>query len=272
MKNGITAKEMNPSNSDSLIDANGELLINGLVLKYHRSGSGPPIILIHGLGLSLREWQKNLETLANWGTVYALDLPGFGESEDPEHTLQTRSLAQTALNFVEALNLGPAVWIGHSLGGEICLWAATLQPQAVRGMVLAASLGLEPGPSLGRRFLGLLFDGFLEVPGFMFKLYFAYFQAGPWRIVRTIQKSQTHDILRQITALDMPVLVVNGKWDPIVSLSEGRLLARRLLQGEWQVLDAPHGLVYTCADGFNQLLDSFFTKHFGYTDALSRGA
>lgn len=257
-------------NPEEPLDANGELEIRGLRLKYHRSGSGPPIILIHGLGLSLREWQKNLATLQRWGTVYALDLPGFGESEDPEQTLQTRHLAQIALNFAEILQIEPAVWIGHSLGGEICLWAASLRPQAVRGMVLAASLGLEPRPGLGRRFLGLLVDGFLERPGFMFKLYRAYLQAGPWRIIRTIQKSQDNAILRQIRLLNMPVLVINGKWDPIVSLSEGRLLSRRLLRGEWQVLDAPHGLVYTCAEPFNQRIEQFFATHFTEDrDALS---
>jgi len=248
---------------EQLIDANKKLEIDGLCLKYHQSGSGPPIILIHGLGLSLQEWQKNLETLARWGTVYALDLPGFGDSEDPDETLRAQHLAKIALKFASALNLGPAVWIGHSLGGAVCLWAATLQPQAVRGMVLAASLGLAPHPSLFRRFLGLCIDGFFERPSFMFKLYRAYFQAGPWRILRTIQKSQSHQILRQITRLSMPVLVVNGRWDPIVSLREGRLLSRRLLKGGWQVLDAPHGLIYTCAGPFNHLLNDFFARHFG---------
>lgn len=237
------------------------LELEGLRLHYQVVGLGaelrPPLLLIHGLGLSTLAWHANYPALARWGTVYALDLPGFGSSDKPRQVLTPQELALYALRFVEALQLPPAVWLGHSLGGEICLWAACQRPVAVRAMILAASMGLPPRPGLGARLLGLLRDALREKPSSLLRIYMAYLQSGPWRILRTVMKSQPRPLLRHLHKMTMPALVISGAQDPVVSLQENRDLARRLPNAQWQLLDAPHGMVFSQAEAFNRLTVEF---------------
>ncbi|HEY9840647.1 MAG TPA: alpha/beta fold hydrolase, partial [Candidatus Obscuribacterales bacterium] len=131
-----------------------EYLWRGLRIPYCTLGQGPPIVLLHGLGLSFQEWEKNIATMQRFGKIYALDLPGFGQSDKPEEILSCRQLAEVALSWAHDLDLAPGVWLGHSLGGEIALWAGALNPAQVRGIVLAGSTGLPPRPRLARRLLG----------------------------------------------------------------------------------------------------------------------
>lgn len=232
-----------------------------LKLAYTQTGSGPPILLLHGLGLSRKSWQKNLLFLEQQGTVYALDLPGFGESEDPQEVWSTQQLAIVVSDFLKALGLTSVIAIGHSLGGEVCLWLAYLYPARTKALILAATPGAAPGPAPWQRALGLALDIFLEPPLFMGKLYVAYYQAGLYRVIRTLQKTDISPLLRNIQAIKLPILLINGRLDPVVKIAEGRRWCQRLPGAELILISASHGMIFSQPDAFNASCAAFLLKN-----------
>ena len=103
-----------------------------------RSGSGPAIVFLHGLGMTAHTW----DAVADRFTVIAVDLPGHGDSPCPDGSdAFTRDAALTDLDEVLASVEGRAVLIGHSLGGYLALAHAATRPEAARGIVV-----LNTGP------------------------------------------------------------------------------------------------------------------------------
>lgn len=232
----------------------------GLRIPYYTLGEGPPLVLVHGLGLNFHEWERNIETLLRFGKIYALDLPGFGHADKPERILSCRELAEAALDWAQDIGMGPGIWLGHSLGGEIALWAGALNPAQLSGIVLAGSTGLPPRPGLPGRLLGLVRDGYREAPNYILRVVVSYVQAGPLRVLKTLQASDPAGLLPLTGRLQMPVLVMHGRRDPIVPLHESRMTARRLPYGELCLIEAPHAMNFSAAEAFNAKLAEFLAR------------
>ncbi len=118
--------------------------VGGFKLRYVIKGSGPPVLLIHGLGGFLETWIYNIAALSRHFTVYALDLPGHGLSEGPvaDYTLECCT-HRIAVGFLAALGIEHVSLIGHSLGGLVCLGLAINFPEKVDKLVLVDSAGLN---------------------------------------------------------------------------------------------------------------------------------
>lgn len=109
-------------------------------LAYRAAGHGPPLILLHGWAASSRYWLITLADLSADFRVYALDLPGFGDSPAlPEPGTVARQ-AQTVLEFADALGLTTFDINGHSYGAAVAVMLAASQPQRVKRLVIT-SLG-----------------------------------------------------------------------------------------------------------------------------------
>ena len=129
--------------------------VNGRSLRYLKLGEGgEPAVLVHGFGGDLNNWLFNHEALSAERAVYALDLPGHGESSKNVGDGTVASLAQVVTGFMDALGLPRAHLVGHSLGGAIAAELAATAPDRVRSLSLIASIGL------GREFRPGFLDGF----------------------------------------------------------------------------------------------------------------
>ena len=116
---------------------------------YYRGGegSGRPVILVHGGGAgaeSVSNWQRSFPLFAANGPTYAMDMVGFGNSDAPSpeefaYTQDARN--QQLIDFIEALDLGPARLIGNSMGGCTSLGVAMKRPDLVDSLVLMGSGG-----------------------------------------------------------------------------------------------------------------------------------
>ncbi len=105
-------------------------------LKITSTGSGLPIVLIHGWGLNSGIWQPSIECLQTHFEVISVDLPGFGLNV--ENTLSEYSLVNVA-KLVEAAINKPAVYLGWSLGGLIATQIALNAPDKVKALITVAS-------------------------------------------------------------------------------------------------------------------------------------
>jgi pimeloyl-ACP methyl ester carboxylesterase len=108
-------------------------------LNYHRAGSGPTLVLIHGIGHRWQGWEPVLDRLAAERDVIALDLPGFGDSPMPPPGTRpgAGSLTDLVAGFLDELGVERPHVAGNSLGGWISLELAR------RGRVASAT-GLSP--------------------------------------------------------------------------------------------------------------------------------
>jgi pimeloyl-ACP methyl ester carboxylesterase len=91
-------------------------------LAHHRSGDGPPLVLIHGTGSFRHVWNPVYGALARERDVIALDLPGFGDSApDPAGRCSVAAFADAVIGLLDELGLERPHVAGNSLGGSIAL-------------------------------------------------------------------------------------------------------------------------------------------------------
>ena len=123
--------------------------IDGQQLHYLRAGIGSPLILLHGfLGGSFC-WRMNMEMFSRQRTVFAIDLPGLGQSDAPRHLdCSMAAQASRVASLLEQLHLKSVDVVGCSWGGAIAMFLAA-QSGTVRSMVLAAPV--NPWSSLGAK-------------------------------------------------------------------------------------------------------------------------
>ncbi|MBL8949865.1 MAG: alpha/beta hydrolase [Myxococcaceae bacterium] len=101
-----------------------------VTLSYVQKGSGPLLLLVHGLLTSAYSWRYVISPLAASHTVVAVDLPGAGQSEAAaDVTASPQSLAALLDGFVKALGHERAYVVGNSMGGYLTLWWALLHPE-----------------------------------------------------------------------------------------------------------------------------------------------
>jgi len=125
----------------------GDHLINTVQL-----GSGPPLVLWHGFGAGIAFWQRNLKEFAQYHTVYAIDLPGFGrssrtpvfESNNPEDSENYFLIALE--DWCEKLHLSDFVLVGHSFGAYLAGCYSLRHPERVKKVVFADPWGFPEVP------------------------------------------------------------------------------------------------------------------------------
>jgi 2-hydroxy-6-oxonona-2,4-dienedioate hydrolase len=117
-------------------------------IRYYEAGEGYPLILIHGSGPGATGWSnfsRNIEALAQHFHVYALDMPGWGDS-DP-CTKETLDHVGATIQFMDTLGIAKAALVGNSMGGIVTLAVAVDHPDRV-SHVITMGPGSSPMPRL----------------------------------------------------------------------------------------------------------------------------
>jgi 2-hydroxy-6-oxonona-2,4-dienedioate hydrolase len=208
---------------------------------------GPSIVLVHGLGVSADYWYRNGPALAAAGRrVLAPDLPGFGRTKGPADGLTVEEQASFLGEWAAALEVGPAVYVGHSLSCQVALELAAARPDLVRGLALAAPTGDPRGNRLLRQGWGLVLDAPREPLRLVVEIARAYLQAGPARVWRTWLKGTRETPLPLLPRIEAPGVVIVGTRDPVVPRDFASTLTAGLPEGRmiW-VEGAAHGVVFS---------------------------
>jgi pimeloyl-ACP methyl ester carboxylesterase len=127
-----------------------QLDLHGHRVIYRTAGSGPPVVLIHGMVNSSRHWEAVALRLAADHTVIAPDLIGHGDSATPRGDYSLGAHAASIRDLLAVIGIERATIVGHSLGGGVAMQFFYQFPQRVERMVLVSSggLGREVSPML----------------------------------------------------------------------------------------------------------------------------
>jgi pimeloyl-ACP methyl ester carboxylesterase len=116
------------------------VLVQGHRIAYLDEGQGPPVILIHGFGGSMWQWEYQQQALATAHRVITPDLLGSGLSDKPDLAYRPADFVEFFKGFMDALGLERAALAGNSMGGGVAIGMALTYPNRVDRLVLVAGL------------------------------------------------------------------------------------------------------------------------------------
>ena len=125
--------------------------VHGHKRAFVRAGSGPALLLLHGIGNNCQTWAGVIDRLAESHTVIAPDLLGHGDSDKPRGDYSIAAYANGMRDLLSVLDIERATVVGHSLGGGIALQFAYQFPERCERLALVGSGGLGPELSAGLR-------------------------------------------------------------------------------------------------------------------------
>ena len=156
--------------------------IHGYRRAFRVAGSGPALLLIHGVGDNSTTWESVHTKLAQRYTVIAPDLLGHGESDKPRADYSLAAFANGMRDLLAVLGIERATVVGHSLGGGVAMQFAYQYPHMVERIVLVSTGGVTKDVSLGLRLAAMPMGSealaMLRVPGALPALQFAGRAAG----------------------------------------------------------------------------------------------
>ncbi len=223
-------------------------------VHYFVGGSGPPVVLVHGLGGRAEDWAHLMPQLVrDHHRVYAPDLPGYGRSDSPPGAAYSIPEESQALEaFLSNQHLSRIDLGGWSMGGWIAMRVALDQPSRIRRLMIFDSAGLRwdlkwdtslfwpQTPQQLRRLNDLLrATPPPAVPGFIARAIFHYVALHGWVVQRSMHSMLAgHDLLDgQLGALKMPMLIVWGKQDHLIPVSVAEDIHHQVPQSELEIFD-----------------------------------
>ena len=168
--------------------------IHGHRRAYVKAGSGPVVLLLHGLGCDHTTWEPVIDTLARRYTVIAPDLLGHGRSDKPRADYSVGGYANGMRDLLTVLGVDKVTVIGHSFGGGVAMQFAYQFPERTERMLLVASGGL--GPDVSPAIRAITTPGFHQVMGVLTlpgvrhlgKAGLHALSRGPWKQARDLDE------------------------------------------------------------------------------------
>ncbi len=244
-------------------------------LRYLEAGSGPPLVLVHGLGShAAQDWGRLIGPLGRRLHVYAPDLPGFGESERPATADYSIPMQVEAVRaFLRAVGVSRARVAGLSMGGWIVSRLAGEQPEMVERLVVVDGAGMRPdGPRIPaevllpsdeegvRRLLAAVRNNAPLPPSFVARDILAHRLREEWIVRRTLESlGAGRDWLDgTLGRADMPVLIVWGRQDRLIPVAYAARLEAEFPHAELKVLDGcGHVPMADCPEAFDRAVVPF---------------
>ncbi|WP_343601943.1 alpha/beta hydrolase [Mycobacterium sp.] len=182
--------------------------VHGYRRAFRIAGSGPVILLIHGIGDNSTTWDAVQATLAQRFTVIAVDLLGHGQSDKPRADYSVAAYANGMRDLLSVLDIERVTVVGHSLGGGVAMQFAYQFPQLVERLVLVGTGGVTKDVNLVLRMASLPMGGealaLLRLP-FVLPVVQLAGRAAGWVLGSTALGRDVPDVLRVLADLPEPM-------------------------------------------------------------------
>ena len=256
-----------------------ETLVFGQMIRYLEAGSGPTVILLHGLGGSAQAWQLNIAPLAEKFHVFVPDQIGFGKSDKPLVNYRIRTYVDFLDQFCKQLKIDRATLVGNSMGGWIAALFTAAFPDRVDKLVLVDAGGYAPPKDFDTRVFYALNPTTREgMKVLVTKVFYNKMFSTDAAIDAAIAvrlaagdgftiKSITESIIRREDLLDdtvktikRPTLIVWGREDGLTPLADGERLNKDIAGSKLVVFDqCGHVPNFEKAAEFNAAVIKFLT-------------
>jgi pimeloyl-ACP methyl ester carboxylesterase len=265
--------------------------VDGIRTRYWAAGEkGSTVILVHGLGGFIENWDKNILPLSTQHRVYALDLIGFGQTDKTPLIRDIYELESFLLAFMKAMKIEKASLIGNSLGGGLVLQIALNHPEKVEKLVLVDNAGIGRDVLIDFRmctlpFLNkflvrsnkkstlrllkkLVYDETKVTPEF-FDISYNYASApgASKSLMNTLcagisfggQKAEVVRALKnRLGMLKVPTLIIWGKQDRIIPVTHAQIAVKNIPNAKLEIFDkCGHIPMYECPEKFNKIVQEF---------------
>lgn len=192
----------------------------------------PAVVLVHGIGVSHRYLRRLHTVLAETVDTYSIDLPGFGSTPRPEHTLSVADHATYILGAMEQLGVLDFIVVGHSMGAQFAIEAALQQPGRISHVVLMGPVVDADRCTVAQQVLALGRDSlFFESPSSNALVFTDYLRCGPIWYLKNLRVMMNYPTEQRIARVGPPVLVLRGSNDPVASAEWCRRLTERAPDG-----------------------------------------
>lgn len=217
-----------------------------------------PVVLVHGLAVSSQYLVPTAERLAPNFPVFVPDLPGYGKSANPRRVLGVPGLADALAGWMGTVGIGRAHLIGNSLGCQTIVELAVRYPELVESAVLVGPTMDPSGGSIVQQGFRLGLDILREPPSAWIVQGYDYWMFGLRRTLVTLHYALNDPIREKLPRVGVPMLVVRGEHDAIVSQSWAEEVARLLPIGRLEVVPgAAHIVNFNAAPRLVRLFRAF---------------
>lgn len=226
-----------------------------------RANGGPPLMLIHGYGVSGQMWSRCLPYLARERQLYIVDLPGHGRSTI-SGTWQLREIAPLLAQWLRTLALPPVALLGHSMGGAIAVHLAAHAPELIERLILvdAACLPLDEALPviITRSAHSMVQRGAGSYPLTMLRDILKPRLRLLWQAAHELHSS---DFRGELASLTLPTLIIWGERDVLLPLAAGKALAEALPDATFVTLpESGHRPPLSQPAEFSQLVLDFLSE------------
>ena len=245
-----------------------EIVLSGLTAYYTVAGAGPAVLILEGWGTNTEVYAPIARVLAEKYTVYTLDFPGFGKSEEPKDPWDVGDYANFTAAFIAALGLKRLSLVGHSYGGRV-IFKLHEQPQdfEIERIVLIDAAGVKPKDTLrkklrrikykaGRKALQLFAPD--KVEKYRLRHSSADYRAASPMMREVLKKSVSEDLTHLFPLVKAPTLLVWGVNDTATPLSDAKLMEKTIPDAGLVELQGGHYSFLESPAVFERVLRSYF--------------
>ena len=249
-----------------------------MLLNHTDTGTGYPVVLIHGFCESLTIWENITPELSKRNRVIAIDLPGFGDSSLLEQDITIEKVATEVFEFLQEKGIKECMVIGHSLGGYVTLALAESYPNLLSKVVLFHSTSFADTEEkknnrdktlkfIKKRGLDLFFSSFLPTLfanssdptiGQIDKI--ARKTPIETVIAYTIAMRNRQDRTIVLQHLNKPILIIAGREDNAVPIAQSRKMSQLITNSVLQELSVGHMGMYEDPANILRILKDFIKK------------
>ncbi len=254
-------------------------------LHWESTGSGEPVLLIHGLGLSGGAWWRTVDALAPTMRVITFDHRGIGQSKSQTYAYTTEAMADDAVSILDELAIDRIHVYGFSLGGMIAQQIALRHPGRVRSVVLGATHSGGRRATFPDPEVLAFFQRRAQMPSEAAAWASVPYNYGPRgraeqadRIAEDIERrlqnpfnerayqaqllaASLHNCYGGLERIQTPTLVVHGRRDRIIPVANAHVTAERVPEAQLKILDDAGHLYPTEEPAVDEAIGAFFATH-----------
>jgi pimeloyl-ACP methyl ester carboxylesterase len=251
-------------------------------LYWESRGTGEPVLLIHGLGLSGGAWWRTVEALCPTLRVITFDHRGIGQSESLMPAFTTEAMADDAASIIDELGLESAHVYGFSLGGMVAQQLALRHPRRVRSLILGATQAggrravpadrdvlefFRQRPNLGFEQAARESVAFNYAAGFREQHPDRIEEDIEWRLGQRFNAqayraqlfaAALHNCYGRLDRIEVPTLVVHGSDDRVIPVDNAHLMAERVPNCRLTELESTGHLYVTEVPEIDDAIGRFF--------------